>query len=105
MRGVKGVVAGLAVGLVVALTHDAAFAQTDFSGEWTRVQEEDSVLNPAIGDWFGIPMNDAARARAETWDPSSWTLPEWQCRPHGGAYFKREPAALQITKEMDPVTR
>ena len=82
-----------------------AFAQTDFSGEWTRIQEEDSALNPPVGDWFGIPMNDAARARAETWDASSWTLPEWQCRPHGGAYFKREPAALQITKEMDPVTR
>lgn len=81
-----------------------ARAQTDFSGEWTRIREEDSVLNPDIGDWFGIPMNDAARRRAETWDPSSWTLLEWQCRPHGGAYFKREPSALQITKEMDPVT-
>jgi hypothetical protein len=82
-----------------------ASAQTDFSGEWQRVQEEDSTLNPAVGDWFGIPMNAAAHARAETWDAASWTLPEWQCRPHGGAYFKREPAALQITKAMDPVTR
>ncbi len=92
--------------LLVALAwSDSALAQTDFSGEWTRIREEDSVLNPDIGDWLGIPMNDAARRRAETWDPSSWTLLEWQCRPHGGAYFKREPSALQITKEMDPVTR
>lgn len=82
-----------------------ALAQTDFQGEWTRVADEDSALNPPIGDWVGIPMNAAAQRRAETWDPSSWTLPEWQCRPHGGAYFKREPAALQVTKEMDPVTR
>jgi hypothetical protein len=91
--------------LFLILLSVPAFAQTDFSGEWTRIQEEDSSLNPDIGDWFGIPMNAAALRRAETWDPSSWTLPEWQCRPHGGSYFKREPAALQITKEMDPVTR
>ena len=92
--------------LLLALSVPApALAQTDFAGEWTRVREEDSTLNPDIGDWVGIPMNEAARRRAETWNASSWTLPEWQCRPHGGAYFKREPAALQITKQMDPVTR
>jgi hypothetical protein len=96
---------GFALLLVLAGTAAPARAQTDFSGEWTRIREEDSVLNPDIGDWFGIPMNDAARRRAATWDPSSWTLLEWQCRPHGGAYFKREPSALQITKGMDPVTR
>jgi hypothetical protein len=95
-------VAALACASLIA---GPAFAQTDFSGEWTRIQEEDSALNPPVGDWFGLPINDAARLRAETWDAASWTLPEWQCRPHGGAYFKREPAALQITKEMDPVTR
>ncbi len=92
--------------LLLALSVPApVLAQTDFAGEWTRVSEEDSTLNPDIGDWVGIPMNDASRRRAETWNASSWTLPEWQCRPHGGAYFKREPAALQITKLMDPVTR
>jgi hypothetical protein len=101
----KHVGSGTAAVLLLLWGYVVAFAQTDFSGEWTRIREEDSALNPAIGDWFGIPMNEAGRRRAETWDPSSWTLPEWQCRPHGGAYFKREPAALQITKGMDPVTR
>jgi hypothetical protein len=91
--------------LLAGLASAPASAQTDFAGEWTRIPEEDSALNPPVGDWFGIPTNEAARARAETWDAASWTLPEWQCRPHGGAYFKREPAALQITKLMDPVTR
>jgi hypothetical protein len=64
--------------VIVSACAETAFAQTDFSGEWTRIREEDSVLNPDIGDWLGIPMNDAARRRAETWDPSSWTLLEWQ---------------------------
>lgn len=68
----------LIVNFLVALllARVPASAQTDFAGEWQRVQEEDSALNPAVGDWFGIPMNDAARARAETWDAASWTLPE-----------------------------
>jgi len=94
--------------LVVGITLWAiipAWAQTDFSGEWTRVPDEDSSLNPDLGDWVGLPLNASALRRAETWDASQWTLPEWQCRPHGGAYFKREPAALTITKEIDPVTR
>lgn len=96
---------GLAPLVLVSLFAGPLLAQTDFAGEWRRVREEDSALNPPVGDWFGIPMSEAAQRRAETWDAASWSLPEWQCRPHGGAYFKREPAALQITKDMDPVTR
>jgi hypothetical protein len=43
--------------------------------------------------------------RAEIWEASIQTLPEWQCRPHSGAYIKRGPSQLRITKEVDPVTR
>src|SRR5262245_12057607 len=79
--------------ILALLVSVPGFAQTDFSGEWTRVPDEDSALNPDLGDWVGLPLNASALRRAETWDASQWTLPEWQCRPHGGAYFKREPAA------------
>src|SRR2546427_11364147 len=58
-----------------------AFAQVDFSGEWTPNGNEDSIGNPYVGDWLGIPMNDASRARAEAWSASAQTLPEWQCPP------------------------
>jgi len=82
-----------------------AFAQTDFSGVWTPNGQQDSVSEPYVGNWFGIPLNEAAMRRAEIWEASIQTLPEWQCRPHSGAYIKRGPSQVRITKEVDPVTR
>jgi hypothetical protein len=82
-----------------------ASAQVDLSGEWTPVRAEDNVGNPELGDWVGIPMNDAARLRSSAWDASIYTLPEWQCRPHGSAYISRGPSQLKISKEVDPVSR
>ena len=99
---------GIAAVFVFALMTFArvpAFAQVDFSGEWTPNGNEDSIGNPYVGDWLGIPMNDASRARAEAWSASVQTLPEWQCRPHGFAYIYRGPSQLRISKEVDPVTR
>ena len=43
--------------------------------------------------------------RAETWDASIQTLPEWQCRPHSADYIWRGPSQLRISKEVDPVSR
>jgi hypothetical protein len=82
-----------------------ALAQIDLSGDWLPVREEDNTGNSEIGDWVGIPMNDASRLRSEAWDASIQTLPEWQCRPHGSAYISRGPSQLKIFKETDPVSR
>jgi hypothetical protein len=90
---------------LVFITSAPAFAQTDFSGEWAPVRAMDNTENPYIGDWFGLPLSEAGRARAEAWDASILSMPEWQCRPHGWAYVYRGPTALRITKEIDPVSR
>ena len=85
-----------------------AFAQVDFSGEWAPRFYEDQperVAGPELGDYLGLPVTDAARMRADTWDASIQTLPEWQCRPHSADYIWRGPSNLHITKEVDPVTR
>jgi len=84
------------------------FAQVDFSGEWAPRFWEDQperVPGPELGDYLGIPISDAARLRAESWDASIQTLPEWQCRPHGSAYISRGPSQLKIWKEVDPSSR
>ena len=47
-----------------------AAAQVDLSGEWTPVRAEDNIGNPELGDWVGIPMNDASRMRSSAWDAS-----------------------------------
>src|SRR5438046_10681425 len=82
-----------------------AFAQNDFSGEWQVVRNQDNSENPMIGDWIGLPLNEAGLARSEAWDASIQSLPEWQCRPHGWAYIYRGPTALRIWKDIDPYTR
>ena len=85
-----------------------AFAQIDFSGDWAPVMHEDNlerVAGPMLGDYLGIPINDAARRRAEIWEASIQTLPEWQCRPHGVDYITSGPSQVRISKEVDPVTR
>jgi glyoxylase-like metal-dependent hydrolase (beta-lactamase superfamily II) len=94
--------------LVISGTAVPAFAQVDFSGEWAPRFWEDQperVPGPELGDYLGIPINEAARLRAEAWDASIQTLPEWQCRPHSADYIWRGPSNLRISKEVDPVSR
>src|SRR5213083_251105 len=98
------------VGIVVVMAFLAApaFAQIDFSGEWAPRFYEDQperVAGPELGDYLGLPINDAARERADTWAASIQSMPEWQCRPHSADYIWRGPSQLRITKEVDPVTR
>jgi hypothetical protein len=94
--------------LAFTLLSTPAFAQIDFSGDWAPVMHEDNterVNGPALGDYLGIPINAAARRRAEIWEASIQTLPEWQCRPHGVDYITSGPSQVRITKEVDPVSR
>ena len=94
--------------LVIACTAAPASAQVDFSGEWAPRLWEDQperVPGPELGDYLGIPINEAARLRAESWDASIQTLPEWQCRPHSADYIWRGPSNLRISKEVDPISR
>jgi hypothetical protein len=95
-----------AVVLFIPLGSRVADAQgVDLSGDWAVVRAEDNTGNTELGDWVGIPMTDAARARAAAWAASIQTLPEWQCRPHGSAYIARGPSQLRISKEVDPSSR
>ena len=94
--------------LAVAFSVSPAAAQVDFSGEWAPRFWEDQperVPGPDLGDYAGIPISDAARLRAEAWDASIQSLPEWQCRPHSADYIWRGPSNLRISKEVDPVSR
>src|SRR3954470_16943364 len=86
----------------------AAFAQIDLSGEWAPRFHEDQperIPGPEIGNYLGLPINEAARARADAWDASLLTLPEHQCKPHPADYGSRGPADLRIWKDIDPSTQ
>jgi hypothetical protein len=77
----------------------------DFTGEWPVVFAQDNIDNPHLGEYVGIPLSQEAIRRAEVWDASIQSLPEWQCRPHSGAYIKRGPSNLRVWKEIDPASR
>src|SRR5439155_18583768 len=55
-------------------------AKTNFSGVWAERIHEDSYERsggPPLGDYQGIPLNDAGRMKADSHDHSEWSLPEF----------------------------
>ena len=77
----------------------------DFSGEWAPVQDEDNTGNPLDGRVHRHPDEPGRSLRAQAWNASLYTLPEWQCRPHGAMYISRGPSQVRIWKEVDPISR
>jgi glyoxylase-like metal-dependent hydrolase (beta-lactamase superfamily II) len=91
-----------------------AVAQNDVAGDWDQAgggifgfQEEflDRGGGPDLGDYAGLPINDALRYKASLYSPSWLTVPEHQCLPHPSTYQYRSPGGLSIVKEFDAVTQ
>jgi hypothetical protein len=94
--------------VLAGLSSVPAMAQIDLAGEWAPLFHEDQperIPGPEIGDYLGLPINDAARLRADSWDASLLTLPEHQCKPHPSDYGMRGPANTRWSKEVDPETQ
>jgi len=82
----------------------SAYAQVDLAGQWATRQHEDSLERgggPEVGEYQGLPINDANRLRGDSWSASLWTVPEHQCIPHPADYGPNF-SNLQIWKELDP---
>ena len=91
--------------LVVLLTAHSAAGQIDISGAWVSSQENYRPRgNAGIGDYTGLPLNDAGRLRADTWDASVLSQRERQAQPHNTQYYQFRSVA-RIEKVFDPVTR
>ena len=96
------------IALAALFVASAAHAQVDLSGTWNSIRHEDLPdRGPGVGlgDYTGLPINDAARRWAESWDASRLTLPEHQCRVHAVPYIYRGPLNLRIWEEKDPKTQ
>ena len=91
--------------LATALLSSPAFAQVDLSGAWQPVPAEEATGNPSLVDYTGLPINDAARQWALSWDPDRLGLPEHQCQVHTAAYIHGGPHRLRIWEERDPQTQ
>jgi glyoxylase-like metal-dependent hydrolase (beta-lactamase superfamily II) len=107
----------ITAGLLAAWLPVAAFAQPprtltppDISGEWALQNDEEPGVvgglgQPPLGDYLGIPFNEAGRMRADTSAESIWGTPEYQCRPHSAPHQWRGLGGARILKEQDPLTR
>ena len=81
----------------------SAWAQVDLAGEWSPRKYNS---HRDIGDYTGIPLNEAGKLRAASWEPNQVDLPENICRRHPPELgFRVGPSDLSIDKELDPATR
>ena len=96
----------------LAQQNAAAPARTDISGEWVpwpqgqNVGFEDAphyVPGPELGDYTGLPINAAARQKAEAWNATILSQPERQTQAHPVQY--RNSSGRRILKVLDPVTQ
>ncbi len=87
---------------ITLLVPALAKAQADITGQWSPRVYNDGM---DVGDYTGIPLNEAGRLRAESWHPDLPDLPENLCRPHPVDIGLRVSVSqLNITKEFDPAT-
>ena len=73
-------------------------APVDLTGYWVSVVTEDwqwRMVTPMKGDYSSVPLNDASRRVADTWDPSK----ENACEAYGVGGLLRIPGRLHITWE------
>ena len=94
--------------IACALATSPAFAQLDLSGVWAPQFHEDNPergQGPELVDFAGLPISEAGRQWALSWDPDRLGLPEHQCQVHTVAYIHRGPLRMRLWEERDPQTQ
>lgn len=94
--------------MLAALAGAPAFAVGDLSGRWQPILQEDwpeRLPGPELGDYAGLPLNDAARRYADSWTAARYSLPEHQCRAHTSPYIMRSPIFMRIWEQTHPETK
>jgi hypothetical protein len=100
----------LILSAAILLLNVKAFAQIqifdpiDLSGTWAAHNDEDPGDKALPGDFTGMPINDEARARADTWSASTQSMPERQCIMYSAFYTVLQPQGLRTWADMDPIS-
>jgi hypothetical protein len=113
---IKGLCVAASIVLALAQVGTAAAAQKpgsglpppaarpDLTGYWVSVVTQDwrfRMITPGPGEYAGIPINQAAKAVADAWDPARDEAANAQCRSYGAAGLMRVPGRLHITRVDD----
>ena len=84
-------------------------AQIDLSGDWAPLYHEDGperLPGPELGDYLGLPLNDAGRLRANSYDGDRISVvQEYQCRPHSSDYGLRGLGNLRVWRQTEDSTQ
>jgi len=101
--------AGLIWLFPILLVPAPAAAQVNLDGSWGNLEilhedEPERLPGPELGDYLGVPIKNAARYRADAWDASLLTVPEYQCRVHPSDYAPSF-AGIRIWQELDRDTQ
>ena len=93
---------------MVALAAVPAHAQVNFVGEWGGRYHEDQpdrVPGEEPGDFSGVPLNEAARLFADSWDVARHSVLEHQCAPYTLPYMFFGPNQFRIWQEHNQDTQ
>ncbi len=86
----------------------AAPAVPDLQGGLVPIFEPEDRLyrfeGPELGDFSGLPLNEAGLAKAREYTPDTQYLPENQCKPHSPPYIMRSALRWEILQEPEVVT-
>jgi hypothetical protein len=103
-RACQPILAAFLLFLLGSMSRPAS-AQLDLAGQWAALQHEDQperASGPEIGDYTGMPINDADRLRADSWDAQMSDVIEHQCEQHPADYGATN---LRIFSDADPLTQ
>lgn len=81
-----------------------AAAPVDLTGYWVANVTTDwrwRMTVPPKGDYRGLPLNEAGRKLADTWDPARDEAAGEQCRSYGAPGIMRVPGRIHISWQDD----
>ena len=94
-----------AVVSVAALLAVQLSAQSLVTGYWQPLGDQDShnyAGGPDPGEFPGLPITDAARKAAATYDENEMMIAELQCRPFPATYGPRTLSTMGMWETLDP---
>src|SRR5438874_4788605 len=81
-----------------------ALSPIDLTGNWVSIVTEDwrfRMVTPPAKDYASVPLNAAARAIADKWDPAKDEADGNACKSYGAANIMRVPGRLKISWDND----
>src|SRR5258708_31784976 len=81
-----------------------AGAPVDITGNWVSIVTEDwrfRMVTPPAKDYASVPLNAAARAVADKWDPAKDEADGNACKSYGAGNIMRTPGRLHISWQDD----